>query len=363
MTCIGPSKTKDQIAQDKRNTEINSQLKADNAQPDSPIRSSKLLLLGTGDSGKSTFQKQMIAIHTKGELPASYYESYVPTLRDNCLRGMKGLLTFFADVGEEIPGSSKDTIEGVLNGHELTPEIAILIRNIWNKKEFQELTVKADDAQVQGGISGVEYYFENAERFAKIDFKPTYMDTLKARRSTTGIHETRFSVGNNHFIMVDVGGQRSERKKWLNCFSDVSAVIFLSAINEYDMVLEEDESTNRLVESLKLWKVLTLSLYFKTTPFVLFLNKTDLFKEKIKRVPLIEVFKDFEVFEKDPSVASCDDYEKSWKYIAKQYKLQFSGNVFYTHPTCALDTDNCKKVFNAIRDTLFSTAADVIGFK
>jgi hypothetical protein len=46
-----------------------------------------------------------------------------------------------------------------------------------------------------------------------------------------------YNSGSNHFVMVDVGGQRSERKKWLNCFSDVSAVIFLSAINEYDMVL------------------------------------------------------------------------------------------------------------------------------
>jgi len=189
------------------------------------------------------------------------------------------------------------------------------------------------------------------------------LDTLKARRATTGIHETHFSVGSHYFTLVDVGGQRSERKKWLNCFSDVSAVIFLSAINEYDMVLEEDSTTNRLVESLKLWKVLTLSLYFKTTPFVLFLNKTDLFKEKLKRIPLVEVFRDYEEFEKDPSVKDMDEYEKSWRYIAKQYKLQFSGSAFYTHPTCALDTDNCKKVFQAIRDTLFKEAVAVVGFK
>lgn len=52
-------------------------------------------------------------------------------------------------------------------------------------------------------------------------------------------------LGNTIFTMVDVGGQRSERKKWLHCFGSVSCVIFLTAVNEYDMVLEEDSKTNR----------------------------------------------------------------------------------------------------------------------
>ena len=36
--------------------------------------------------------------------------------------------------------------------------------------------------------------------------------------------------------MLDVGGQRSERRKWIHCFDDVKAIIFLTAINEYDQV-------------------------------------------------------------------------------------------------------------------------------
>jgi hypothetical protein len=164
-----------------------------------------------------------------------------------------------------------------------------------------------EDAQIQGGVSGAKYYFENAERFAAREYRPTKEDMLKGRRKTTGIVETQFSVGmtlhslfihwllflfarvtlsslflgfnhhchfsqllyiffflilcfvylcvmswshtagNNTFTMVDVGGQRSERKKWLHCFGSVSAVLFLTAINEYDMVLEEDSKTNRYV--------------------------------------------------------------------------------------------------------------------
>jgi hypothetical protein len=40
-----------------------------------------------------------------------------------------------------------------------------------------------------------------------------------------------------------VGGQRSERKKWIHCFEDVTAIIFCVAMSEYDQVLHEDETT------------------------------------------------------------------------------------------------------------------------
>jgi hypothetical protein len=42
------------------------------------------------------------------------------------------------------------------------------------------------------------------------------------------------------FRLVDVGGQRSERKKWLHCFEDVTAILFCVALSEYDLVLIED---------------------------------------------------------------------------------------------------------------------------
>jgi len=43
--------------------------------------------------------------------------------------------------------------------------------------------------------------------------------------------------------LFDVGGQRSERKKWIHCFEDVTAIIFCVGMSEYDQVLHEDETT------------------------------------------------------------------------------------------------------------------------
>lgn len=62
-----------------------------------------------------------------------------------------------------------------------------------------------------------------------------------------------YATDPNHFLfkcsisyfyrLFDVGGQRSERKKWIHCFEDVTAIIFCVAMSEYDQVLHEDETT------------------------------------------------------------------------------------------------------------------------
>ena len=53
--------------------------------------------------------------------------------------------------------------------------------------------------------------------------------------------------------MLDVGGQRSERRKWIHCFENITSIIFISAANEYDQVLAEDGETNRMKESVALF--------------------------------------------------------------------------------------------------------------
>lgn len=56
------------------------------------------------------------------------------------------------------------------------------------------------------------------------------------------------------FRVFDVGGQRAERRKWINCFDNVTSVIFVAAISEYDQVLFEDPSKNRVEEAVELFE-------------------------------------------------------------------------------------------------------------
>ncbi len=79
------------------------------------------------------------------------------------------------------------------------------------------------------------------DRLSSPHYVPTQSDVLRTRVKTTGIVETTFSYKHLHFKLVDVGGQRSERKKWIHCFEDVTAIIFCVAMSEYDLVLIEDD--------------------------------------------------------------------------------------------------------------------------
>lgn len=85
-------------------------------------------------------------------------------------------------------------------------------------------------------------YFDSIERIGHHNYLPTDQDVLRSRVKTTGITETTFVIKNLTYRMFDVGGQRSERKKWIHCFENVTAIIFLIAISEYDQVLIEDET-------------------------------------------------------------------------------------------------------------------------
>ena len=64
----------------------------------------------------------------------------------------------------------------------------------------------------------------------------------------------------------------------LSYFNQVHGVIYIASLGGYNLMLEEDPSVNRMIESIKLFYILTSSAYFAQTSFILFLNKTDLFR-------------------------------------------------------------------------------------
>lgn len=68
------------------------------------------------------------------------------------------------------------------------------------------------------------------------DYLPSQQDILLARKPTKGIHEYDFEIRNVPFKMVDVGGQRSERRRWFECFDSVTSILFLVSSSEYDQV-------------------------------------------------------------------------------------------------------------------------------
>lgn len=183
---------------------------------------------------------------------------------------------------------------------------------------------------------------------------PTEQDVLRSRVRTTGIVENNFEIEGNQFRMFDVGGQRNERKKWIHCFEDVTAVLFVAAISEYDQVLFEDESTNRMDEALCLFEEISNSKWFGSTSIILFLNKRDLFANKIKNVSLRVCFPEYE---------GDDSYEDGSQFIQAQFesKSRNPTKSIYSHVTCATDTHNVSAVFNAVKDIIIQNGLTEAG--
>ena len=88
-------------------------------------------------------------------------------------------------------------------------------------------------------LDAAEYYFANMDRFGDDEFDPTEEDMIMTRVRTTGIVCSELAEPGNpplKFTVVDVGGQRSERRKWIHCFDDVKAVMFLEGMSGYHQV-------------------------------------------------------------------------------------------------------------------------------
>jgi guanine nucleotide-binding protein subunit alpha len=184
---------------------------------------------------------------------------------------------------------------------------------------------------------------------------------LRSRVKTTGITETTFIIGDLTYRMFDVGGQRSERKKWIHCFENVTTILFLVAISEYDQLLFEDETVNRMQEALTLFDSICNSRWFVKTSIILFLNKIDRFKEKLPISPMKNYFPDYEGSccrrRETKLIADCvggADYQAACDYILNRFVSlnQHENKQIYTHFTCATDTMQIRFVMAAVNGTL-----------
>lgn len=128
---------------------------------------------------------------------------------------------------------------------------------------------------------------------SELHSEPKWTETEPIRWALLDLIIWLIALSRVSFRMFDVGGQRSERKKWIHCFEGVTAIIFCVALSGYDLVLAEDEEMNRMIESMKLFDSICNSKWFVETSIILFLNKKDLFEEKIKRSPLTICFPEY----------------------------------------------------------------------
>ncbi|KAL7056713.1 hypothetical protein AAHC03_020632 [Spirometra sp. Aus1] len=333
----------------KQSRDIDRQLKADEIEA---AKNVKLLLLGAGESGKSTIVKQMKIIHDGG-FTLEDNRQYRLVVFSNTIQSMATILRAMDTLGisfdDEEQGSEDaktvlEVIQAMQDMAPFSPELLAAMKRLWVDSGVQQCFSRSNEYQLN---DSAKYFLDELDRIGAPNYRPTEQDILRTRVKTTGIVEFRFQLRDLNFRIFDVGGQRSERKKWIHCFEDVTAIIFCVAMSEYDQVLHEDETTNRMQESLKLFDSICNNKWFQDTSMILFLNKKDLFEEKIKRSPLTICFPDY---------TGQQTYAEASSYIqaAFEAKNRSTEKKIYCHHTCATDTYSMQFVFDAVTDVIIA---------
>lgn len=309
----------------------------------------KLLLLGAGESGKSTFFKQFTFLYGKG-YSEEERQGFVEIVNNNIFIGLKIL----------IKQSEKLKNNGVLEAA-IAPNLKDIVNNTMAIEYHSSIDVKLacllKQLWIDPGISktwqfrssfyipyDMEYFMGRIDAISAKDYVPTQEDIVRARVRTTGIVETSFVYERSHFQILDVGGQRNERSKWMHCFDGITAILFVVAISEYDQVLYEDSKTNRVNEAMALFDEICNAEWSKGNNVILFLNKTDIFAKKIEENPLGVCF---------PEYSGPQEFEQCSKFMMDTFSaLNRSQKYISMHLTCAIDTDNVRKVFESVRDII-----------
>ncbi|KAJ6235184.1 guanine nucleotide-binding protein g(o) subunit alpha [Anaeramoeba flamelloides] len=326
----------------KKNQKIQNQIEIETKKQKKEL---KILILGTGESGKSTFIKQMMIIH-KGGFTNSDLVEYKKTIKTNLIHHTKILFEACVNFNWEIKSQTKELGKEFLSlveqSPELTTETANLIKDIWNDPVLKKAYEKRNKFQLPDTAN---YFLDKIDKIMENDYQPSDTDILFCRIPTTGVSQLTFDQGENSWTVIDVGGQRSERRKWIHQFEDVQLLIYIVALSEYNQKLFEDLDVNRLRESFGLFSKISNNDFFENKNCVVFFNKVDLFEEKIKKEDLKQCFPDYK---------GGFDFEAGKKFIKRKFldEAENSTRNIFCHFTCATDTKNVERVIDAVNITV-----------
>eukprot|EP00096_Caligus_rogercresseyi_P005152 TRINITY_DN2009_c0_g1_i1.p1 TRINITY_DN2009_c0_g1~~TRINITY_DN2009_c0_g1_i1.p1 ORF type:complete len:396 (+),score=132.52 TRINITY_DN2009_c0_g1_i1:426-1613(+) len=355
-----------------RSRQIDRQLESDKRKM---RRLVKLLLLGAGESGKSTFLKQMKIIHGVSFCP-DQMQDFRKIIFQNIIKGMRVLVD--ANRKLKIPlqypenllyGEQLLLFDSVnqISTNEAFRDFKTMINSLWRDPGIQTAFERRSEYQLTDSL---RYFYDNLDRISDIDYVPSHQDILYCRKTTKGIIEFPLTISNVPFLFVDVGGQRTQRQKWFQCFDSVTAILFLAASSEFDQVLSEDKRVNRLVESRNIFDTIINNRIFNNISFILFLNKMDLLHEKVvdRGLDISEHFPEFseegprirkyvDSFGGDPS--NIDDVKDYILYYFLSTQTLHSKTLYH-HFTTAVNTRNIQFVFTSVKETILRKNLDAL---
>ncbi|KAL9604006.1 MAG: hypothetical protein Q9219_000768 [cf. Caloplaca sp. 3 TL-2023] len=341
----------------KKNMEIDRLIRRDKKLQSRQV---KILLLGAGESGKSTILKQMRIIYSEG-FHLDERKEVRQVIFSNMIVAFKIIAEEMREIGMDYENQESHEAERVIAAAEdigaddsFPPQCLPAMKTLWRDPSVQATIKRGNEYALHDNI---QYYYSSIDRLFAKDYLPDDQDVLRSRLRTTGITETLFELGQLKYHMFDVGGQRSERKKWVHCFEGVHCLMFVAALSGYDQCLVEDKTANQMQEALLLFESIMSLTWFKKSSIILFLNKIDLFKAKLAEKPIKDYFPDY--------AGANDDYNAASQYFANKFRAlnRTEDREIYVHFTNATDTNLLKITMQSVQDTIIQANLNVLAAK
>mmetsp|Transcript_124 Transcript_124/g.299 ORF Transcript_124/g.299 Transcript_124/m.299 type:complete len:1410 (-) Transcript_124:1668-5897(-) len=292
---------------------------------------------------------------------------------ERVLQSISGLTKSLYDV-YEFPDDLKDYVALIkgqssreLDMH-MGDSLHRAIVKVWNSVPIQEIYKRKAGFKVAQVDDSCQYFLKNIDRILPVvrlgnrvymdSYTPTLEDVLNCRQRTRGVVEGSFDIetksGNQIFRVVDVAGQRGARRKWIPFFRSCDCVLFVLSLAGYNRFLLEQSDVRRLEEAVALFSDIVNQASLRNTPFIIFLNKSDLFEKELATVDLSVCFSSY----KKPTGVKQGSREHmihGVKYIIGKLKRRINQTHrtdFYFHVTCATDTNQVNKIFSSVTDII-----------
>uniref|UniRef100_A0A6B2KX96 Ras-GEF domain-containing protein n=1 Tax=Arcella intermedia TaxID=1963864 RepID=A0A6B2KX96_9EUKA len=225
---------------------------------------------------------------------------------------------------------------------QITPSVAKNFTSLWKQRFFK----KAYTKHCLTIPSEAKYHFDKILNYASETYDITQEDMLHAYLPTSGIltHEVKLlPPSRTAFTLIDTGGRHSEQRKWEKYWSDASVdvIVFVVALDEAFMG-DTNREIGTLEAVLKLWGEVTGNPKLGAVPFVLALNRKDVFEKYFKlaeyraRIP----------------VERGKDYESCLGAIVHDFRMAFGGCWMMEVITNALNGNEINDAFSLILKTL-----------
>lgn len=258
----------------------------------------KMLTLGAGESGKSTFLKHLEILYGGG-VTEDQKTSIRTTIRETIITDMKTLITALKHSNRTVDSALDTSINLVkeipIAEDELTEDVADSIADLWGEQPIKELyndivndifpESKSKSSNDYTMCEFADYFFSNVERIADKNYEPTNEDILKMRKRTIGNSNFYFNFNTTSVTLIDVGGQKVERNKWQPLFDHIDYLLFIVSLSDFDQNLWEEKSIRRTQDSLMLFSQIAGADVFQDVPIFLIMNKVDAFEKKLKKFP------------------------------------------------------------------------------